>query len=787
MNSELRLRHHRFAGAVDFQGLVWGNGRAWIAVGDQVFDGEGVATGHRAVNRPVVSSSCHEAEFCGEARWIRFRVDAKDRYLAKRRLRAGTRRTADGDLQKLLAPGRKNEFQKKMFSTFPFGCTEKELVALFESEALKRRLPTHFVRENLHSVEKALPEYSAGLRAFLLSEEDDPEKTEVPERSKAPAPSGLDGYLLQLHRSGKENAAGRGGREPCIEMKKVYTIKREFLNYSPIFRTARRVFPAVPVLGDGVPTFTLDEADLENRRGWAYLLRRASFNSLPLLGLYCEESPLPEGLDLEVPGLSQFKFPYKGWDNNPRFNYGVCALLSRKNRSETLPVAEERRPSVLAGTIGGSVGVSPSPQSACQFELAGNVYALGLLGLVEVPPQLNTDFGGFIAQVSRSRSSACDYSLLPLPETLLERTANVIGLGFSFRGTGNRFVAGVVKAECSRFGLFNRAWVDEWYRICAGLSLSLIGGGWVSLDDKLVEILYNGLTFFGTNNEIVLKRLRRGVRDRLEEIFYSSFFSRGVKGEPEFSVGGFEKGLNLCDLYRNAGLYFYIGVCSVLFPDRHDVNCVKGAQTVRKRISEEMMNLCLCAEEEKEKDLNYKFLFDILLISVSLVLNGTSDIDVIRVIRRQLLKVDDLKNLEKIVDFVDGRYETQYGLRYGDYIRYKMCLGVLYTKIEKNSLFEIVAAFYINFPICASDQKCYQIYRHLLVTKAEKVVRRFYNDVGLDIVGEDTCTAPAAGKKDKKLVFDSLCKYLDENGADDEIDLSVFGLVKAGGGEGKGF
>lgn len=194
-------------------------------------------------------------------------------------------------------------------------------------------------------------------------------------------------------------------------------------------------------------------------------------------------------------------------------------------------------------------------------------------------------------------------------------------------------------------------------------------------------------------------------------------------------ISNFRKNMSLVDIYRKAGGYFYVGVSSIVLPSKQDVfstsskveNESRKMEATRSSsdanasgyagvdsLAKDMIRLCLKAEKEMAWNSDYKFLFDMLLVSVSLLLNGTSDLSVLRIIRRQLLKVEKLKNLHKITDFVDGKYEVQHGLRYGDYIRYKMCIGVLFAKIKSDSLFEIVSSFYINFPLTQLNKDAFR-------------------------------------------------------------------------------
>lgn len=808
LDRELNTRIHSLTASVYFVGLVKIGKRLHLAVNDRVFTGASADERYRIVGKPAVHQNYYEMvqdatcmlqdTSAVHVVCLRFKPDDRDRLLMEATFPAGK---MSGEEAARFSVRRESWLDREMLRRYPSGCTEKEAVALFETEMLRRRSPSSFARANLEAIRLLSPEYHSKFWAFLNG--DDAER-HSPERASTCAFSApmqaydLKEYLLQVHRGRQvkyENMED-GAASGRLALKRTYRIKKRFLGYRALIQTPYVLQHSTPVRGDAVPLFKLDESDIENRREKAYFLRKASWSSLPLLKLHSASEDLPDlGLKNRKGRDEFFRALHKDWDKNPRFNYGVCTVLSR-NVEEEILLLEESKPSILTGVFADEHARGKTCEHECskqestdgrdaaplarEYELAGNVYALGLLGLVRQPLPAVTEFVDFVSQISLSLSVRTDYSLLPLSETLLRRTASVIGLGFSFRGTRNQHVASILRAECSRFGLLNgKSWVDEYYRLCAGFSLYLVGHTWASIDDRLVEVVYNGLTFFNTKNRFVLKRLRRGKYDRMEEIFYSSFFSRGVMGGYE-DVSEFGKNMTPAEIYRKAGEYFYIGVSSVVLEEDAEAHGVPGGcRSGESRVSRgnKMVELCLAAEEAMKANPDYKFLFDILLISAALLFNGTSNADVLRIARRQLLKVGKLGNLEKIVDFVEGRYETQYGLRYGDYIRYKMCIGLLFVQLQRNSLFEIVSSFYVNFPLTTTDQRAFQIYRHLLVTKAEKVRRQTSNNIGLDIESPSACAGEMC-KKDRMIFFDALCRHLEGGGAAGDVDFAAFGLQR---------
>lgn len=805
LDREFNIKVHNFAASVYFVGLVKIRKRLHIAVNDRVFTGADADERYRVVGEPAVHQNYYEMvqdvtcilQSTSSARVValHFEADERDRILIEGTFPSGN---MSGEEAARLFVKRESWLENEMLRRYPSGCTEKEAVVFFEKEMLKRSSPSSFARTHIEVIRLYSPEYYSKFQAFLNSDDVETSLLQHASTCTSSAPVRADDlkeYLLQVHRSrqvkyGNMEYGTESGR---LILKRTYRIKKMFVSYRALIQTPWVVQHNAPVQGDDVPLFKIDESDIENRKEKAYVQRKASWCSLPLLQLYPASVDLPD-LSLKTKrGQDElFRAPHRDWDKNPRFNYGVCTVLSRNIQDEIL-IFEENRPSILTGIFSDehtsgktcehvdskleNTNGNDATLLAREYEMAGHVYALGLLGLIRRPLPAVTEFVDFVSQISLSLNMRADYSLLPLPETLLKRAASVISLGFSFRGTRNQHVASILRTECSRFGLLNgKSWVDEYYRLSAGFSLHLVGHTWASFDDRLVEVIYNGLTFFNTKNHFVLKRLRRGKYDRMEEIFYSSFFSKGIMGGYE-NVREFDKTMTLAEIYRRAGEYFYIGVSSIVHRnDTETHNASRGGESSDSR-GNKMIDLCLAAEEAMEANSDYKFLFDILLISAALVFNGTSNTDVLRIARRQLLKVGKLGNLQKIVDFVEGRYETQYGLRYGDYIRYKMCVGLLFVKLQRNSLFEIVSSLYVNFPLSTTDQRAFQIYRHLLVTKVERVRRNMCNNLGLDIESSTACPGEMCSK-DRMIFFDALCRHLEKGGATNDVDLTAFGLQR---------
>lgn len=237
---------------------------------------------------------------------------------------------------------------------------------------------------------------------------------------------------------------------------------------------------------------------------------------------------------------------------------------------------------------------------------------------------------------------------------------------------------------------------------------------------------------------------------------------------------GFRANLSVQEIFAKAGEYFYIGV-SYLYGARCFIavtttsstykcdctNCypMNGPSGVCK-IKKELLRLCNMAEEIMSIDSNYKLIFDYLLISLCIICNGSRDIGALKILNRTLSQSHQLKNLVPRVEFVEGKFITSHGLRYGDILKYKLCLSVLYNKLQPDALFELVSSFFINFPLSEFDNVQYQTYRFLIYRKMDLSL---FKEVELD-------------KSNYLELFDAACNYLEANGPADGNDLDVFGF-----------
>ncbi|TBT99686.1 hypothetical protein CWI36_1885p0010, partial [Hamiltosporidium magnivora] len=336
----------------------------------------------------------------------------------------------------------------------------------------------------------------------------------------------------------------------------------------------------------------------------------------------------------------------------------------------------------------------------------------------------------------------------------------------------------------------------------------------IPLKDSLCELLVNGLIFFKSKKKKIINYLKRSDNSKLQEIFYSSFFCKGIcfNEEEEDILREVESiymfSCSDVEMYRISGLLLYIGIkvwskigsggsdvggggsgegrdkgrdkyrdsryysnnkdCSNKGNSNKDSNSNKDNRyntnnpytntpytnnsytntpytnpytnnntnntTYTTNIKNRLIAICLFAEERVKKNNIYKILLDSSLLSLVIILNGTLDLEVLRILRRILKKLERSKYLNEISDFniyENGcGYEVQYGLRYGDIVKYKMLLGILCCgmgmyrmRFSCFGVFCVICSFYVLFPVSVCEQEYFQMYRYFIVMCFEQ---RYY-------------------------------------------------------------
>nr|AGE96128.1 hypothetical protein ECU10_1160 [Encephalitozoon cuniculi] len=566
--------------------------------------------------------------------------------------------------------------------------------------------------------------------------------------------------------------------------------------------------------------FEIDEYDLENKKEKGYVLRMASNIGRAYL-FY------GSGVSKDRYGSKQLKFPIhkngelseieikeNGWTDWPIFNHSVfrgCGLSPYDEMSHDFI---ESRILDFISTGAGS-----------EFEVAGKVFSFGLQGrLLGLHPQK-------LAQLVSPKHPVISMALLagmgisyigkrddPLGRMYLHYLKSgqplyihvgcIVGLGMLYAGSGNVLIKDVLTVEANRKGVFwneqynrgNKIWYDYTYRVMASFSISMLYMKtspemfrFIELKDSLCELLTNGIVLFGSKQTRFLNRFRRSDANRPEEVLYSELFSLGISMDERLDsivedVKRRVHSAGLYELYRLSGKILYVAVYLLY---REEVVDLEGA------LFKAILEVCLLAERAMKDNHESKVLFDVSLMSLSLISNSSCNIDVIRILRRQIKMTETGRFLSEQTDFFFTssrcKQETQLSMRYGDIERYKLCLGIvtcgmgtLKISTSFHLVLDIVSTLFIHFPISPVDQEYFNMVRYFLLLSmrenpsgfkstmrylrqgnkgSRRRLRADMSNINKIFLKEYS----AASDVDKKFVIDVLTDFYEQHGDKDNL------------------
>ncbi|KAF9765058.1 hypothetical protein NGRA_0021 [Nosema granulosis] len=483
------------------------------------------------------------------------------------------------------------------------------------------------------------------------------------------------------------------------------------------------------------------ENEAENINERAYVLRLscclgksiAYFDSMYTEDVF-EESPLVYPMFKNL-GLVNIEIKEKNWKNWPSFNYSCCRFLSSSNISDISSCFIENR-----------IKEFIKENDDSEHTLAGMFYAFGLrerfkdITFEEIKDLIsdNTPLLSMVLIVSLGLSNKgihnqdildAFYHTIHTDAHPLIKIGYFIGMSYTFMNSGNVNLKNVLIKELIKKGSIqtekhnknNVLWYNKSYRLTMGFMLAYVlrtkkvdSYEFIKLENKLVELLVNGLVLFGSKSSRHIKNFKRSEGDPPEEIFYSEFFTYGCS-PPENFENVFEEiktgSLSIFEIYRYAGALFYIGVANIV------------GQLEDSGLYEKLLMSTMFLEERMLKDDKYRVLFDYSLIAMVLIRSSTCDLELLKIIRRQIKRTErsvwDRNKVDYVFTFSGMKKETQTTLTYGCIEKYKLCLGILTLGLSKykltgnfNTVIDLVATFYIDFPICTQDQDFFNLLRY---------------------------------------------------------------------------
>jgi hypothetical protein len=294
-----------------------------------------------------------------------------------------------------------------------------------------------------------------------------------------------------------------------------------------------------------------------------------------------------------------------------------------------------------------------------------------------------------------------------LHKNLLElKKAAIVSLAiYNFNSKDNNIYHHLLK-ECDKHGPLdlekNHQFYDRDYRILASFSLVLVSdkNDRVELQDSFCALIINGMSSIGKG--INKAYLDRNDFCREDEIFYSALFKLTVdfKMCPETILEKIKiEGASKEQICRMAAEIFYVSL-KILY----DANSIGKKMKNQELVENQLYNLIETLEDRNEPI--FQILFDNCLASLSIIKNATFDINLLRILRRQMLKTKELKNLTMDYFFDPAKKDrvTIYTPGYDSIQHYKVCIGFLCSglgtsRVEPNYRLIILAFFPTNNPL----------------------------------------------------------------------------------------
>lgn len=325
------------------------------------------------------------------------------------------------------------------------------------------------------------------------------------------------------------------------------------------------------------------------------------------------------------------------------------------------------------------------------------------------------------ARESSERSTNINFILKSyLDSKLLDiRKASLCALAIYNTCTHNEHIIKLLINECDKFGPLvadkNAEFYDREYRILSALCCAIISkkGLNVKLNDTFCELLINGLSSIGKMDRF--DDFDRNDDCRPQEVFYSELLNLCGDFSVNLSsiIGVIRDGLLTFNIYRMAAKIFYVSLYII-------------RNSVESPPIEFLLGLALQLESLIYQNKSYKILFNYSLISLSIILNGTCNLELIRILRRQIIRSRDLEFMEKLhcFDIFKKDKIIQQGVDYESINIYKTCLGLVcsnygLTKLSSDSIKQLIITFFFN-PRIAMEFSFVDILKLLIAKSFQK-------------------------------------------------------------------
>lgn len=332
------------------------------------------------------------------------------------------------------------------------------------------------------------------------------------------------------------------------------------------------------------------------------------------------------------------------------------------------------------------------------------------------------------------------------------KKAAIVAFALRNAGSGNAPVFALLIQECEQTGpcspAGNSGHYNQHYRVLAALSAALVCPVRrpVTLQDSFAALIINGLSLIDTRT--YQSCLFRNDDSSHPVIFYATLFSLvNTFYEPVADTLSMLESIptaqpSLVEIHKLAACAFYIGLKHLHNGNNptvhsHSNNVEPNENICNKRTVEQqrkqpitdhstqrLLSIVLALEDRMVSQPALRVIFDFALISLSLILNASFDLVVLRILRRQILATTLISDRTGQLAFVpsEKRMVRFYGPGYESIVYYKLCMGLVCASLGNQRLSVrgpadirtvITAFFYSRSAIFSGDML--EIMRSLIV------------------------------------------------------------------------
>lgn len=436
--------------------------------------------------------------------------------------------------------------------------------------------------------------------------------------------------------------------------------------------------------------------------------------------------------------ITNIELKDKTWINWPSFNYGCCKILGNKKKVNFKHIL--------------------TLKDINEFMLSGLVFGFGIKNLfrniefLSILEHINEEQGILLCStlaaygisnrgIRNNNFEEYCFKNIMSEQSINVRIGSLIGLSNIFASTKNLRLINILKKEIEKNGIFlsekynknNTTVYDKYYKLICTFNLAKVvnqSDEFVFLENRLCELIFNGICL--KNKFKHKQKFERHKGDPLEEIFYSHMFleeccslknnnsvlCHKVKNsnlnEINCKIANFDERIiqiennigtfTIWDVFKYAGIVFYYGIS-------------RSIKIKRKHI-----DILLMVESIMIKDSRFRVLFDYILIAYCLSSRSNCDLELLRIIRRQIKRTENKRTRDIFVFTNHGiKKENVSSLTYGDFEKYKICLGILCLGLTKFEIIEskflklsLISTFYVTWPTSPHDQEYLTFYRYEL-------------------------------------------------------------------------